>query len=1086
MQEPKSTLIPERVFDSSGDLPARHSPDILFPVAAIGLAAGGMEAVAQLLKKLPSSLGMIYIIIQSGPPDQEEILPDRLAEYTGMKVHSVKEELLLERDQVYILPPDTYMCVNGKKLVHFPRARTEGGYHTIDFFFAALATACRERVIGILLSGVTADGAAGFRAIRAEGGITIAQDDSARFRGMPHNAISSGYTDLVLSPEQIATEFATLNKYIPPVAGADQLRSSNKREITGIYLFLLEKFKLDFSLYSPVTVCRRILRRMRLGRVPDLESYTRLLQDDDREADLLHRDLLLYVTGFFRQPEIYQALTKNILPALLKNRKPAETLRLWIPACYNGEEAWSVAIVLQEYWRENRIGIPIQLFATDMSAAAIQKARTGLYSKIILQNVSNRRLKEYFTKTEGGYRVVKPIRDLCVFAVQDLLCDPPFSNMDIICCENRMVSLEPGPREKVTRAFHYALKPSGSLLLGRFETIGLPADLFTPSVDNRCSFVKKEMKAPRRDFFLGDPSHMAAGKNDPARAMRDTDPGKEADALLLSRYVPPTILVDKELQILRFYGNTAPYCRPSSGKATLSLFKIVRDELIFELENLLERVKKYQQVAIKDGILLPELASGSGTMREITLEVIPVLSGQQEGRLLILFRETNRAVSDSHPDSHPEKGHFPEMENDLRAARQQLLTMSEAFERKQDELRFAYEESMSLNEELQSRNEQLEDSKEEWRSSGEELIKINKELHARSDEWKESAQYARAVVDNIAEPIMVLNGNGRVHSANRALYEVFRIRPGQVEGRYLHEVDHELFNIGELEFRLQTILQKKTAEAELEWKGSFFGLGEKIFIFRLKRIIGGPSSHILLTLEDITRRRIAEKRKDEFIGIASHELKTPVTSIQAYSQILYSELLEANDQKSAQLVNKLVNQVTRLTRMTKDLLDLTSISEGQLRLKGDYFDLNLLVDEIIEEMQRTTEHRIVKNDRQPLPEIWADRERMAQVLTNLIANAIKYSPGADQVQVSTFAGTGRVYLAVRDFGAGIPEEIRDKIFDRFFRADYFAHAHSPGLGLGLYISYEIVRQHGGVITVDSEDNKGSVFTVDLPLKAPNR
>jgi signal transduction histidine kinase len=423
------------------------------------------------------------------------------------------------------------------------------------------------------------------------------------------------------------------------------------------------------------------------------------------------------------------------------------------------------------------------------------------------------------------------------------------------------------------------------------------------------------------------------------------------------------------------------------------------------------------------------------------------------------------------------------MEEDLRAARQQLLTMSEAFEKTQEDLRFAYEDSLSMNEEMRSRNEQLEGSDIEGRSVLSALQRSNKELHTRSDEWKQSALDARAVIDTIGEPLLVLNGNGRVHSANRALYELFHLSPGQVEGHYLHEIDHDLFNIAELESRLQSILLKRTGEADLEWKGAFFGLGERVFVFRLKRMIGGAglASHILLTLEDITGRRMAERRKDEFIGIASHELKTPVTNIQAYSQILYSELLEANDQRSAHLVNKLNNQVARLTRLTKDLLDLTSIAEGQLRLNVGSFDLNVLVDEIVEEMQRTTGHRIIKKEMPRLPEIWADRERMAQVLTNLVANAIKYSPEAEEVQLSAVAGMDRVYLSIKDFGMGIPEEIRGKVFERFFRAEHFAQTHSSGLGLGLYISYEIVRQHGGTITIDSEKGKGSVFTVTLPV-----
>jgi two-component system CheB/CheR fusion protein len=782
--------------------------------------------------------------------------------------------------------------------------------------------------------------------------------------------------------------------------------------------------------------------------------------------------------AFFRRPAIYRSLIKKVIPALLKKRSPGDPLRVWIPSCHTGEEAWSIAICLMEYWKEHELGATIRIFATDASEPAVTAARKGIYDKATLADLPDKMLNEYFERTADGYRVGQAARELCVFATHDLQKDPPFSFIDIICCEKLPAHPGTDARRRAMEAFHYALKPTGYFLPGETEMIAGMDPLFMLPNNEWKIYVKTGAsvswlpEAP----FPGQPDNLR-----PSRASVE----KEADNILLSHYVPACILVNKELRIIRFYGAAFPYLRPSSGKATLNLVKLLRDELVFELHYLTQHVKSTGQAIKKEGIIL----SDKGMPRDITMEAVPLKSPAGEGLMLLIFREnTNPFGAGQAITTAPKQkgeGLVDTLRRDLREARQQLLSMSDAFEQTKEELQSIHEEVLSSNEELQSVNDQLALSHEELQTANEALFISNNELHLRNGELAESANYAGAIIESIREPLVALNGDLCIASANKAFYTYFHLQPELVEGRPFDEISNGQFNKEELSASLRQLVAKKTPFADLELKCSLPWLGERILLLRVTRIFvrTGKGARLLLTMEDITERKIAERKKDEFIGIASHELKTPATSIQAYTQILYNEFIDAKDERSANMVSKLNSRVTRLTRLTKDLLDVTKITEGQLRLKQTNFDLDTLVGEIVEEMQRTTHHRIVIDKKEQSHEVWADKERMEQVLANLLANAIKYSPEAEDIIVSVRMGKKDIRLSVQDFGIGIAPEMRDKVFERFFRSADPSTTNHPGLGLGLYISHEIVRQHGGKIRVSSEKDKGSVFTVTLPLKA---
>ncbi len=440
-----------------------------FPIVAIGASAGGLEAIVVLLEHLPPDAGAAFVIVQHLSHSHDSALPDLLERKTRMKVRQVSDGMRLEVDNVYVIPPGTNLGLEDGQFSVSPRIRPEETLRTIDHFLSMLAQTYQNMAIAVILSGTATDGTAGVKIIKSEGGITFAQDDSARFQSMPANAVESGYIDFVLPPDRIAAELVPIIRGLQRIDLRPDKLIQKDAELHKIHLLLLKKHNVDFSLYKQTTIIRRILRRMSLSRLNNLEDYLQLLRKDPRELDLLHRDLLINVTSFFREPALYSTLTKKIFPMLLKERGNGGLLRIWIPACSTGEEAYSIAICLFEYLKDKAINTPIQIFSTDLSEPAINQARTGIYSLNSLVNISPQRLRKYFVKVDGSYQIIKPIRDICVFATHNLLNDPPFSRMDLISCQNVLIYMEPAAQKKILRAFHYALLPAKFLVLGKSE-----------------------------------------------------------------------------------------------------------------------------------------------------------------------------------------------------------------------------------------------------------------------------------------------------------------------------------------------------------------------------------------------------------------------------------------------------------------------------------------------------------------------------------------------------------------------------------------------------------------------------------------
>lgn len=840
----------------------------LHPVVAIGTSAGGLKALYELFENLPVDLGMSYIIIQHLSPNHQSVLPELVAGKTEMKVHQVEEGMKIEKDNVYVIPPNTFMSIVDSKLVLSERVKTNAVYHSVDFFFNALAPIYQSKAVGIILSGSGTDGTIGVEAIKNHGGITFAQDETASFAGMPKHASDSGFTDFVLPCKRIAQELTAMVKSRNGILSMNEIVELNEAELKKIQALLHTKKGVDFGYYKQTTVNRRIMRRMALHRFNTLTEYTKLLRENTHEVDMLYKDLLINVTSFFRDSAVYQALTKKIFPAIFKSKKEHDVVRIWTPACANGEEAYSIAMCLFEYLKEKAISTPIQIFGTDLNEAAIDKARAGIYNKNVMQNVSAQRLKKYFIKTDGQYQIIKAIRDVCVFATHNLLKDPPFSRMDIISCQNVFIYLETNPQRKILQAFHYALKPTGYLLLGKSESIGNSTELFN-QVDKDLKIYSKKQSTPGNDVFDFSLRHSYlpgfSEEKIKAEAISDIDIEKETDRLLLSRYVPASVVVNKDLHILRFHGPTSNYLQPSSGRASLHLLKMVKDELVFELKGLLNRAKKEGVTVKKDNVNI----SHNGVEKEISIEVLPVKSPVKDFYYLVIFKEQSGTVViaprnvSKNKDNKDER--ISKLEQQLSEAREYMKTMSEEFEATREELQSSNEEVLSSNEELQSINEELETSKEELQSTNEELTTINEELQQRNVDLKEATDNLQGIIETINEPLLVLGTDLRIKTANTAYYSLFKTNADRTEGYSFFDVGNGTWDIPELKKRIVDVAIKGKSFDNCEVTKTFPTIGEKTFLFNAIRMQqeDNKKNKVLLVIQDITRFRIAERELRE-------------------------------------------------------------------------------------------------------------------------------------------------------------------------------------------------------------------------------
>ena len=1219
-------------------------PPAGFPVVAIGSSAGGVEALRELFDKLPTDGNMAVVLAPHLAPDAPSLLGQLVQGKTQIKVLEVEDGMRLETNRVFVMPPGMAMFLEKhpdggpEVLVLREFEQPRGHRRPIDDFLKSVADAVGHRAVGVILSGTGSNGTAGLVAIKAAGGVTIAQDpETAKFRDMPVNAIRSGMVDRVLAPADIPELLRTYagSEYGRGGGPLDdvEIDGDDSKGLTQVLGVLQVRAGREFRPYKKPTLVRRIRRRMGLRKLDSLADYVDVLRGDADEVDQLSRDLLIHVTEFFRDPPAWDSLRENVIDPLIAAAEPRQEVRAWVPACSTGEEAYSLAMLLWEASEAAEKPLTIRLFATDASPQALDIARRGAYCHGAMAGVDEARRERFFEERDGLWRVDKRVRESIVFAPQDVLSDPPFSRIDVLTCRNLMIYLEPPAQQRLLSLAHFALIEGGALFLGNAESTGRTPDLFEP-IDKKWRIYRRtgptrhdmiDMPAVGRRSSNGEPAGPFPDQGGPQARLHQF-----AQRALVARFAPPSVIIDRGGRAVYFHGDTGPYLRQPDGEPTRDLVALARDPIGARLRTLLRQAADVRR-QVHSQIVMP--AQNGDEPRRVEVRVEPMdapLYG--DDLLLVSFARAQPAPPAAAVDGETDADTAARHERELRDARDELQITIEQLETSNEELKASNEEITSTNEELQSTNEELETSKEELQSLNEELNTVNSQLQdkvgeleeltddlnnllrstdlatvfldgelkikrftpavrelmevipsdrgrplanlafkfddpdllddaarvlqslqpserevtgqdgrcyqrrvlpyrtqddriggvtitfaditdlRRSRETAQAAQeYAEMIVDTIREPLLVLDDDLIVKSANKAFYRAFRVEPRQTVGQQIYDLGNGQWDIPDLRRLLGDILPAKKVVEGYEVTHEFPKIGERTMRLHGRQM--DEHALILLAVEDVTdaKRMEAEREeqrakseadrlaakeaqaanaaKDRFLAALSHELRTPLTPV-----LLTSEDLCGRDDLPADVVDAvcLIRDNVRLeARLIDDMLDVTRIARGKLRVDLRPADAH---DVVAAALRSTGSDRggadggpaVVIEHAAERHFVSCDPARLQQVIWNLLVNALKFTPTGGRVTVATDNPKPDVWrLRVTDTGVGIDPGKLEHIFGAFEQVGEGEPFRPQGLGLGLAIARTIVDMHGGTIAAHSEgEGRGSTFGVELPTVAP--
>ncbi|RPH69526.1 MAG: response regulator [Myxococcaceae bacterium] len=1084
--------------------PTSVGPNVPFPIVGVGASAGGLEALTQLLTELPADTGMAFVLIQHLDPTHPSFLADTLARATKMVVGQAKDGERVVPDHVYVIPPDSDVALRSGILTLVARTTDARKLHLpVDYFLASLAEQLGKQAIGVVLSGTASDGTEGLRAIKREDGITFAQDPkSAKFDGMPRSAVKAGVVDYVLPIPGIARELHRLSRH-PYVSGASARPSaSDDKVVEEIFALVRTALGVDFGEYKAPSLHRRLARRMALLRIESLRDYLALLRDHPEEAGCLYEEVLIHVTSFFRDPDVFESLKSAVFPEILKTKVPAEPIRFWVAGCSSGEEVYSLAIALLEFLDDSTGGHPIQIFGSDLSERAVQTARKGAYSDAVMRDVSEERRRRFFTKVESGYRINKNVRELCVFVRHDLARDPPFSKLDLVSCRNVLIYFGQALQRRVLPTLHYALRRGGFLFLGRAE--GLPGfrQYFSPIDKNNKVFVRTATVstlhfAPRTEVHpVTSQPNGPPGKTPP---LRTVDVARHLDRLLLTRYAPPGVLVDERMQILQFVGDTGRYLRAPPGDPQHNLLKMARGGLLSALRTTVAKAKRERVPVRTKGVEVEFVGGATSATCDVVVVPFAVPPDGKEQLFAVLFEEIagRRTASKLQRTSRRSmvgagRRLVPRLERELEATQQYLHSLIDERERTNDDLNAANEELVSGNEELQTMNEELETAKEELQSTNEELTTVNDELNTRNQEVREINSDLMNILSTVDVPILILDGERRIRRFTPKARDILNVLSSDI-GRPLDDIKSNL-RLDDLDQHISEVIEtNQMHESEVQDRnGCWYRMQIRPYKTVDNKIDGATLSLIDIDalkhhVNEAERARGEAERanlaKDEFLATLSHEIRTPLSSMLMHAQLLGRGGLDPVKIKRAA---DAIERGTRMqVRLVDDLLDVSRIVAGKLTLDQGPVDLCAVVRAAVEgvtgvaEAKGVTFHVVLDETLGP---VWGDPTRLQQVVTNLLANAVKFGFENGKVTVLLDRHDGHARLRVGDTGIGIEPEFLPHVFRRFAQEDGTTVRKHGGLVLGLAIVRDLVEAHGGTVRGESEGKgRGSTFSVFLPI-----
>ena len=850
----------DEAFTSHDEPPASRQRQ-RFPVVGIGASAGGLEALHQFLAHVPERSGMAYVVVQHLDPTHKGMLVELLQRATRMPVQQTTDLMVVEPDQVYVIPPNKDMSLLHGTLHLLPQSSPRGLSLPIDFFFRSLAEDQQERSIGVILSGMGSDGTLGLRAIKEKAGAAFVQAlGSAKFDGMPRSVIDAGLADVIAPVEELPAKIIAYRKHAPHFTRPlIEIEDRARGALEKVFLLLRSHTGNDFSHYKKSTIIRRIERRMGLHQVDTIEHYVRYLRENPREVDLLFKELLIGVTSFFRDPAAWEYLKKDVMPALLSMRASGGVLRAWVPGCSTGEEAYSLAMVFKEAMEPLKPikNILLQIFATDVDRDAIEQARHGLYPDNIAADVSPERLRRFFVQEDRGYRVGKEIREMVVFAPQNIIMDPPFTKLDILSCRNLLIYLSAELQKKIIPLFHYSLNPGGVLFLGSAETIGQFTSLFAPLEGKSRLYRRLEqsvMIAPV-EFPSATANIVQSATGAPeVEPVVQPKPGRPnlqalADRLLVQRFSPVGILCNEKGDILYISGRAGKYLEPAVGKANLNIFAMARDGLRFELTSAFSSAVREARVVTVRGI---KIGTNGGT-QFVDLTVQKLAEPRElRGTVIVVVTDVPAPAEAARP-SGKSKAHRSKEATRLADVEQELQQAREEIQTTREEMQTSQEELKSTNEELQSTNEELTTSKEEMQSLNEELQTVNHELQAKVDELSRSNNDMKNLLNSTDIATLFLDGELHVRRFTTPTAKIIKLIPGDA-GRPITDIASDLV-YGDLAEDAREVLrtlmfkEKQVATSDGRW-----------FVVRIMpyRTIDNVIDGVVITFTDASAARALE------------------------------------------------------------------------------------------------------------------------------------------------------------------------------------------------------------------------------------
>lgn len=799
-----------------------QAPSLRYPIVAIGASAGGLQAFQQVLEHLDPDTGMAFILVTHLAPDQKSFLTEILERYTQMPVVHIAHGLTPQPNHIYVLMPNQSLTIHhGVLHVEHPPVN-ERIHHPIDRFFYSLAIDMKNHAIGVVLSGADSDGALGVKAIKGEGGIALVQTpESAIHTGMPTSSIANDHVDLVLPPPEIAIELGRIaRQFTQPavrILEDGSIAPDDEQTFQKILQLIRVTSGLDLRQYKPETIRRRIARRMLLMRIDHLGSYLHFLQARPDELHTLQEESLINLTRFFRDPGAWESLRNNVLPVITQDRLPQRPIRAWCAGCSSGEEAYSLAIVILEYLSEHGLDIPVQVFGTDASDRSIEMARTAIYPESIAADVPPERLRRYFVKIDRGYQLSKRVRDICIFARQNICNDPPFSHIDILTCRNVIIYFNQALQRQVMVTFHYAIESGGYMMLGMSEGLRDFGDAYN-SIDRKHKIYMKtgvRLTAgyePPRTYAaprLSTASRPLSLESEIA-VWPELDLQRVVDRMVLARFAPPALIIDERMNVLQSRGQTSQFMNITPGAVSWNILRVLKETLVKDVRATVQR-------AIHDNIpttVSTSMISEQGAEMRVDIEVLPISGGGARPRCFLVILQSSARGEERLPSEPPvlpqlttdEKDRLiAQLRQDLSSTRFHLQSLVEERDVRNQELVSANEEIQSANEELQSTNEELETTKEELQSANEELQTVNDELQQRNNVLIQTGNDLSNLVNSVNIPLLMLSNDLHIRQFTPPMQRLLSVRPADI-GRAIGEIRLQL-SVENIEPILQEVLE---------------------------------------------------------------------------------------------------------------------------------------------------------------------------------------------------------------------------------------------------------------------------------------